>query len=123
MSNRSRGVQEQHHSGVLLAEDRSSAWGWLAGVVVAVFIAMPLSAAIAFATHPHTKQLFAGRLSDATVGGYQAFWWIVALLLLALPFVVGFGIAKLSGRALVWVAGGVGVLVVLAIVLGQVFVF
>ncbi|WP_419818051.1 hypothetical protein [Glaciibacter flavus] len=125
MSNKSRAATETHHEthGVLLADERSSAWGWLSGLVVLVFVALPLSASFAFATHPDTKQLFAGRLSDATTGGYQAFWWIVTLLLLALPFIVGFGVARLSGRALSILAGAVAVLVILAIVLGQLFVF
>jgi amino acid transporter len=125
MSSKSKNVQEPHGEshGVMLADDRSTAWAWLAGLIVAVFVALPLSASIAFATHPQTKQLFAGRLSEATTGGYQAFWWVVAILFAALPFIVGFGVAKLSGRALAVMAGIVALLVILAIVLGQIFVF
>jgi hypothetical protein len=110
-------------SGVFLSGDRSTGLAWLAGLIALVFVALPLSAAFSFATHPQTQQLFAGRLSDATTGGYQAFWWILTLLLAALPFIVGFGIAKLSNRALGILAGVVALLVVAAIVLGQLFVF
>jgi hypothetical protein len=113
----------QSGSGVFLENDRSSAWAWLAGLIVLVFVAVPISATLAFATHPNTQQLFAGRLSDATTGGYQAFWWIVTLLLVALPFLVGFGIAHLSSRALAIVAAIVAILVIAAVVLGQLFIF
>src|SRR5690349_23101773 len=75
-------------------------WGYLAGIIVAAFIAVPLSAAFSFATHPNTQQLFSGRLSDATQGGYVLFWWLVTALLVAIPFLVGFAVAKLSGRTL-----------------------
>ena len=114
-----------HHSesGVFLEDDRSSAWAWLAGLITLVFVAVPISATLAFATNPRSQQLFAGRLSDATTFGYQSFWWIITLLLVSLPFLVGFGISKLSSRALAIVASVVAVLVILAIVLGQLFIF
>ncbi|MBS1906959.1 MAG: hypothetical protein JST33_10430 [Actinobacteria bacterium] len=102
---------------------KSGLWGWLAGLVVLSLIAIPLSASFAFATHPHTNQLFAGRLSEVGTGAYQAFWWIVTLFLVALPILVGYVVANLSARALA-MAGGVLVLFVIAImVLGQLFVF
>ncbi|MET1018604.1 MAG: hypothetical protein ABWX62_01330 [Microterricola sp.] len=125
MSNKSKNVQDTHHEthGVMLADDRSSAWGWLAGLIVLVFVAMPVSAAISYATHPATQNLFGGRLSEATQGGYQAFWWVIAILFGSLPFIVGFGVAKLSSRALGVLAAVVALLVILAIVLGQLFVF
>ena len=48
--------------------------------------------------------MFAGRLSEATTGGYVAFWWVVAIGLFALPFLVGWGVAKVSGRTLAIIA-------------------
>ncbi|QIG41226.1 hypothetical protein G5T42_10530 [Microbacterium sp. 4R-513] len=102
---------------------KSVLWGYLSGIIVAAFIAIPLSAAFAFATHPNTQQLFSGRLSDATRGGYIAFWWLATLLLVALPFLVGFSVAKLSGRTLAIVGGIIGVFVVAILIVGQTFVF
>jgi len=98
-------------------------WGFLSGIIVAAFIAVPLSASFAFATHPNTQQLFAGRLADATQGGYVLFWWLVTGLLVALPFLVGFAVAKLSGRTLAIVGGIIGVFVVAILIVGQTFVF
>ena len=98
-------------------------WGWFAGIIVLALIAVPLSAAFAFATNTRTQQLFAGRLSEATTGGYQAFWWVVTLLLLALPVLVGYGVAKLSARSLGIVGGVVALFVIAILVLGQMFVF
>ena len=98
-------------------------WGWFVGLIVFALIAVPLSAAFAFATNPGTQQLFAGRLSDATTVGYQAFWWVVTLMLLALPVLVGYGIARMSGRALMIVGGVVVVFFIAVLVLGQLFVF
>ncbi|UOE43609.1 hypothetical protein [Agromyces larvae] len=105
------------------SEGRSGLWGALAGLIVAALIAVPLSAAFAFATHPHTQQLFGGRLEEVGSGGYQAFWWIVTILLAALPFLVGFGVAKLSARSLVIVGAIVVLFVVAIVILGQLFVF
>jgi len=103
--------------------NKSGLWGALAGLIVFALIAIPLSAAFSFATHPHSQQLFAGRLSDATQGGYQAFWWLVTIFLFALPFLVGYGVAKLSVKAIT-IVGAIIVLFVIAImVLGQIFVF
>ena len=120
----SRGAQREKHDQTLdVTEGRSGLWGALAGLIVAALIAVPLSAAFAFATHPTTQQLFAGRLNEASSGGYVAFWWVVTLLLAALPFLVGFGVAKLSARSLT-IVGAIVVLFVIAImVLGQMFVF
>jgi amino acid transporter len=98
-------------------------WGAFAGLIVAVLIAYPLSACIAFATHPATQKLFGGRLEAASQGGYQAFWWILALLCLSLPFIVGFGIAKLSTRTVTVIGGIVVIFLILVIVLGQLFAF
>ena len=106
-----------------VTESKTGLWGALVGVIVAALIAVPLSAAFSFATHPNTQQLFAGRLSEAEPGGYVAFWWIVTLLLAALPFLVGFAVAKLSVRSILIVGAIVTLFVVAILVLGQVFVF
>lgn len=106
-----------------MTENKSGLWGAFAGVIVAALIAVPLSAAFAFATHPASQQLFGGRLEAASTGGYVAFWWIVTLLLAALPFLVGYGVAKLSPRSLTIVGGIVAVFVIAILVLGQLFVF
>ncbi|QEO14291.1 hypothetical protein FLP10_07575 [Agromyces intestinalis] len=120
----SKGGQGTKHQETLdLGEGKSGLWGALAGLIVAALIAVPLSAAFAFATHPHSQQLFGGRLEEASAGGYQAFWWIVTILLAALPFLVGFGVAKLSARSLVIVGAIVIIFVVLIVILGQLFVF
>ncbi|GAA1780341.1 hypothetical protein GCM10009748_12020 [Agromyces lapidis] len=106
-----------------ITEGKSGLWGALAGLIVFALIAVPLSAAFAFATHPHSQQLFAGRLSDATAGGYQTFWWLVTIFLFLLPFLVGYGVAKLSVKSLVIVGAVVALFVIAIMILGQVFVF
>jgi amino acid transporter len=106
-----------------VSRGRSGLWGALAGLIVAALIAVPLSAAFSFATHPNSQQLFAGRLQEASAGGYVAFWWIVTLLLLALPFLVGFGVAKLSVRSITIVGAVVVIFLIAILVLGQMFVF
>jgi hypothetical protein len=98
-------------------------WGVLAGLIVAALVAYPLSACVAFATHPATRRLFGDHLSSASQAGFQAFWWVMALLCAALPFAVGFGIARVSGRVLTVIGAAVAVLVVLVVVLGQLFAF
>jgi len=120
------GKQQQEpelHGGVLSGNGSPALWGSLIGLIVFAFVAVPISAAVRFATHPATQQLFGGRLSDATQGGYVAFWWIVAIFLLALPFLVGWGVAKLSGKTLAIIAGIVGLFFVVTLVMGQLFVF
>lgn len=120
----SRGAQRAEHEQTIdVTEGKSGLWGALAGLIVAALIAVPLSAAFAFATHPTSQQLFAGRLEEASPGGYVAFWWIVTLLLAALPFLVGFGVAKLSVRSLTIVGAIVALFVIAIMVLGQLFVF
>jgi len=96
---------------------KSTLWGFLAGIIVAAFIAVPLSASFSFATHPNTQELFSGWLSNAA--HYQLFWWLVTTLLILLPFLVGFAIAKLSGKTLAIVGGIVAVLLIAIIVVGQ----
>ncbi|GAB3794489.1 hypothetical protein GCM10028798_01280 [Humibacter antri] len=97
--------------------------GWLAGLITAVIIAFPLSAAVAYATHPATRKLFGEHLSNASAAGFAVFWWILALLLASLPFLVGFGIARLSARWLSIFGIIVVILVVALVVLGQLFAF
>ncbi|MRG59780.1 hypothetical protein GE115_07855 [Agromyces sp. CFH 90414] len=117
------GYGTQREEALDISEGKSGLWGALAGVIVAALIAVPLSAAFAFATHPHSQQLFAGRLEEVGSGGYQFFWWLVTLLLAALPFLVGFGVAKLSAKALITVGAIVALFVIAIVVLGQLFVF
>lgn len=122
----SSGVQtksSEHTLDIDPENNKSGLWGWLAGLIVAALIAVPLSAAFAFATNPGTQQLFAGRLEEATQGGYQAFWWIVTLLLLSLPFLVGFGVAKLSVKSLAIVGAVVALFIIAIMVMGQLFIF
>lgn len=120
---RQQGQGHPHEETLDVSRGRSGLWGALAGLIVAALIAVPLSAAFAFATHPNSQQLFAGRLEQASTGGYVAFWWIVTLLLAALPFLVGFGVAKLSARSLTIVGAIIAVFVIAIVVLGQLFVF
>ncbi|GAA1769241.1 hypothetical protein [Agromyces humatus] len=114
---------QAHEETMNVTEGKSGLWGALAGLIVFAVIAVPLSAAFAFATNPHTQQLFAGRLSDATQGGYQAFWWIVTIFLLALPFLVGYGVARLSAKSLTVIGAVVALFLIAVLVLGQLFVF
>lgn len=103
--------------GANLAE-KSTLWGVFAGIIVAALIAVPLSAAVAFATHPNSRFLFESA-SEASAGGYVAFWWVAAAFLVALPVLVGIGVSKLSSRTLVVLGGVVAVFVIVLIVLGQ----
>lgn len=121
MSTKSR--QGPHQETTLEIGDRRGLWGGLAGLITAVLIAYPLSASIAFATHPATQRLFGGRLESASQFGFQAFWWVLALACLALPFIVGFGIARLSARTLTVIGAVVVLLLILLVVLGQLFAF
>jgi hypothetical protein len=122
------GNKQQHdepelHGGVLSGNGSPALWGALLGLIVFAFVAVPISAAVRFATHPLSQQLFGGRLSEATTGGYVAFWWIVAIMLFALPFLVGWGVAKLSGKTLGIIAAILGIFFIAILVLGQLFVF
>ena len=123
MSSKSARSAHDDETALSVTEGKAGLWGWFAGIIVLALIAVPLSAAFAFATNPGTQQLFAGRLEDATQGGYQAFWWVVTLLLLSLPILVGYGVAKLSGKALAIVGAIVALFVIAIMVLGQVFIF
>ena len=106
-----------------IQHNKAGLWGAFAGVIVAALIAFPLSAAFSFATHPATQRLFGGRLESASQFGYSLFWWILTLLIASLPFLVGFGIAKMSTRTLTIAGAVVAVFVILILVLGQMFVF
>ncbi|MGA7147401.1 MAG: hypothetical protein WBX17_02800 [Microbacterium sp.] len=111
------------HGGVLSGGGSPGLWGALIGLIVFAFVAVPISAAVRYATHPSSQQLFAGRLSEATTGGYVAFWWIVAIMLLALPFLVGWGVAKLSGRTLGIITAVIVVFFIAILIMGQLFIF
>lgn len=111
------------HGGVLSGGGSPGLWGALIGLIVFAFIAVPLSAALKYATHPASQQLFAGRLSEATTGGYVAFWWIVAIMLFALPFLIGYAVAKLSGRTLAIVGAIIVFFFIAILILGQLYVF
>ena len=104
-------------------EDRRGWWGAFAGLITCALIAFPLSVTLAFATHPAAQRLLGGRLESASQAGFSAFWWLLTVLIAALPFVVGFGVARLSSHGLAIVASIVVLIVIAIVVLGQVFVF
>jgi hypothetical protein len=111
------------HDETLSIRDGSRLTGFFVGLLVAVGIIIPLMSAIGFATNPYTQRLFSGRLADVSQGGYVTFWWLVAAILAALPFVVGFAVDRLGKRGLAIVGGVFVVIVIVALVLGIVFVF
>ena len=117
------GHQQEPHGGVLSGNGSPGLWGGLIGLIIFAFLIVPISAAVRFATHPSTKQLFAGRLEEATTAGYVTFWWLVAILLLAIPFLVGWGIARLSGKTLVIITAIIGLFFIAILIMGQLFVF
>ena len=121
MSTKSRQAPERETT--LQLHGSRGLWGAFAGLITAVLIAYPLAACVAFATHPASQRLFGGRLEQASQGGFATFWWVLALLCLSLPFIVGFGIARLSGRTVGVIAAVVVVFLILVMVLGQLFVF
>ena len=102
---------------------KSGLWGAFAGIITLALVAFPLSAAFSFATHPTSQALFGGRLEDASQFGYKLFWWLMVALIVALPFLVGFGVAKLSTKTPAIAGAIVAVFVILILVLGQLFVF
>lgn len=116
-------AEAELHGGVMSGNGSPALWGALLGLIVFAFVAVPISAAVRFATHPLSQQLFGGRLSEATTGGYVLFWWLVAILLFALPFLVGWGVAKLSGKTLAIIGGILVAFFIAILVLGQLFVF
>ncbi|MCW3492138.1 hypothetical protein [Microbacterium sp. SSM24] len=114
---------QEPHGGVLSGNGSPGLWGALIGIIIFAFVAVPISAAVRFATHPSTQQLFGGRLEEASTTGYVVFWWIVAILLFALPFLVGWGVAKLSGKTLGIIAAILGVFFIAILIMGQLYVF
>ena len=56
-----------HEETMNVTEGKSGLWGALAGLFMFALIAVPLSAAFSFATHPNTQQLFAGRLDELSL--------------------------------------------------------
>lgn len=103
--------------------NKSGLWGAFAGIITLALVAFPLSAALSFATHPATQALFGGRLEQASQFGYLLFWWVLVALIVSLPFLVGFGVAKLNTKTLAIAGAIVAVFVILILVLGQLFVF
>lgn len=98
-------------------------WGAFAGLITGVLVAFPLSTTVALATHPVTQRLLGGPLENASRGGYVTFWWLLSALLAALPFIVGFGIARLSPKGLTVLSAIVAVFVIALVVLGQLYVY
>ncbi|GAA1956106.1 hypothetical protein [Agromyces allii] len=117
----SKAQQKQHEEAINVTDGKSGLWGFLAGLIVAAFIAIPLSAAFSFATHPNTQQLFSGRLDEASQGGYTAFWWLATIFLAALPFLVGYAVANLTRKSLAIVGAIIALFIIAALVLGQLF--
>ncbi|GGF27602.1 hypothetical protein [Subtercola lobariae] len=118
--NSQTGGSTQHTA---LEDGRRGGWGAFAGLITFVLIAFPLSTTIAFATHPATQTLFGSHLADASQFGYRAFWWILSLMLLALPFLVGYGLSNLGGRGIKIAGAVVALFVIVVVVLGQLFVY
>ena len=111
--------KSQSRSSSTVDSSKAGMWGFFAGVVTAALIAVPLSAAFAFATHPETRFLFTNAV-DVSATGYATFWWVATLFLLSLPFLVGFGVAKMSRKTLGILAGIVVVFLIGLLVLAQV---
>lgn len=116
-------MAQKQRDEALSLRDGSKLTGLMVGLLVAVGILTPLISAIGFATHPYTQRLFGGRLADASQVGYVVFWWVVAIILAALPFAVGWAVDRLNRRGLAIVASVFTVVVIAALVLGIVFVF
>lgn len=109
------------HGGVLSGNGSPGLWGALIGLIVFVFLAVPISIAVRFATHPATQQLFGGRLEETTSGAYSAFWWVVAIGLFAVPFLIGWAVAQRSGKTLAIIIGLVAAFFITILILGQLF--
>ena len=54
--------QDAPHGGVLSGNGSPALWGALLGLIIFAFVAVPISAAVRFATHPATQQLFGGQV-------------------------------------------------------------
>ena len=116
-------MAQKQHDETLDIRGGSKLTGFFVGLLVGVGVLIPLISAVGFATNPYTQRLFSGRLADVSQGGYVAFWWLVAAILFALPFLVGWAVNNLSRRGLAIVGGILVVLVIIALVLGTIFVF
>lgn len=116
-------MAEKKHDETMNIRDGSSLTGFLVGLLVGVGVLIPLISAVGFATNPYTQRLFSGKLADVSSGGYVLFWWLVAGILLALPFLAGLAVNKLSRRGLVIVGSILVVLVIIGLVIGSMFVF
>jgi ABC-type phosphate/phosphonate transport system permease subunit len=103
--------------------ERRGWWGAFAGLITAVLVAFPLSTTLAYATHPVAQRLLGGPLENASHVWFATFWWLLTILIASLPFIVGFGIARLSSRGLAVLASIVAVFVIAIVVLGQLYVF
>src|SRR6187549_1617659 len=108
---------------MLRDSDSKGWWGAFAGLIVFALIAYPLSNAFAYATHPATQKLFGETLNEFSRNGFVAFWWLITLLLLSLPFAVGFGIAKLGPKGLTILGAIIAFFVIVVLVLGQMFAY
>jgi hypothetical protein len=102
---------------------RAGWWGAFAGVIVFALVALPLSNAIAYATHPASQKLFGEALNEISRNGFVAFWWLVVILLGSLPFLVGFGIAKAGPKGLLIIGVIIALLVIAVLVLAQLFAY
>ena len=114
-------AQQKHGETLNIREGRMT--GFFVGLLVGVGILIPLISAIGFATNPYTQYLFSGRLSDISEGGYRLFWWLVAAILFALPFLAGLAVDKLSKRGLAIAGSILVVVVIIGLVIGSMFVF
>ena len=94
-------------------------WGILTGIIVAALIAVPLSASVALATHPETRFLLEGKGAEVSALGYTAFWSVAAIFFAALPFITGFGVARLSPKTVKVLAAVVVLFLIVQLVLGQ----
>lgn len=111
------------HDETLNIREGSKLTGFFVGLLVGVGVLIPLISAVGFATNPYTQRLFSGRLADASQFGYQLFWWLLAAILFALPFLVGYAVDRLNKRGLAIVGGILVVVVIVALVFGLIFVF
>ena len=116
-------MAQQKHSETLNIREGSRMTGFFVGLLVGVGVLIPIISAVGFATNPYTQRLFSGRLADVSSGGYVLFWWLVAAILIALPFLAGLAVNKLSKRGLAIVGGILVVVVIIALVIGSMFVF
>jgi amino acid transporter len=116
-------MASNEHETTMSLRSGSGVSGFIIGLIVAVAVAIPFASAIGFATNPMTRYLFSGRLSETTPAGYTAFWWLIAIILGALPFLAGWLVTRASKKTASIIGGIVVVLVVGALVLGSLFVF